>query len=416
MNFGYYFALAIVTRFDEDTGEIALKMHPDDPILTDVIVKDTRGYKIKYISIYAPNIRFGTTDDSEPHFFRAKDEDIFNVPTGFMNLPKVNDVIFIGVYVYQDKGWRQLMTKSILVLGQLQKRMPVLNQDDNILGDRSGAKLHFNHNWFDSSLIERPTGHTTLVSNRLAILSGKRFLNFGLLSFLFQKGLQQGSIVHNPTINIPNLFEQAKKGTDAPISGSVKWGDIFTRGVTSESVLEPKFSGQLQKLKSGQKFLEPPPPPEDGKMDLHESGWKREVYKEGNTQKIERASIKVIGDTYLKYAFSRDGKESDGSDIAGLDSDESTRINDAPSLVAGVDLEYHDNGTDVIATEKNADANGVEEQVRSGFIMKIPATKPTTISEAQNEIDTGEQGEVDKHKILVGNIKVIIDSTGMHIS
>lgn len=409
--YGYYIAIAIVTNVDINNNELSLKMLPDDKVLTDVVTKDSTGYKIEYISLYAPNLRAGNKEDEELHYYRAKDEDIFNIPTGFFNLPKLKDYLLIAVYLNKDpmaSGWSQDISKSILVLGQIQRHMPILNAEDNIFIDRSGAKIHFNNNWFDSSLIERPSGHLTIVGNRVTTLAGKNFLNFSLLSFLFQKGLKQGETKHDPELSIAHLFKLALTDKDDTKDGSIKWSKIFTRDKMYSKLLIPKFSGQLQSLQTDEKFLEPPPPPIDGKMDLHESGHKTDIFANGNELQFKRAVLRVIGEEHLKYAFSRDGKESNGTPFSEnpLDNNEVLKIKDIETQSDAVDLEYHSNGSKIIATEKNRETStfGLETQIRSGITIIIPdpTDMPTDITEAQALTGGADKPTANKFKVVVG--------------
>lgn len=407
-NFGYYFAVAMVSNIDIDTGYISLFMMPDDPVISNIVTLDSKGYKIEYISLYSPNLRFSGSDKDESHYNRLKDEDVFNVASGFINRPKINDYLFIAVFLYKDSNtpfYLQLMNKPIYILGQIQKHMPILNINDNLIQDQSGAKLHFNNDWFLDVKTDRPTGNTTLVGNRLTTLSGKKFLNFSQLSYLFQKDITNKNpkmILHPPFIK-----DTVDKDDKVIVDESITWKDVFTKEVKNTNIFVPKFTGELQSLKD-KLFLEPAAPPEDGKLDMHESGWKKAIYKDGNVQEFQRASMKMIGKTGLPYAFAPDGKQSNGEEIQSFDPDEVAVFQGIETQSDGVDLEYHHNGTDVIATEKNKKGSGLEEQIRSGVTIYIPDIKPGNIKAAQvalSELQSADGGaEIGKFKIVVGSV------------
>lgn len=413
-NYGYYFVIAQVTKADPETSKIELRLMQNDPILTNIITEDSRGYKIEFVSLYGPNLNIGQVGDEAFHYFRLKDEDAFNVPTGFFNLPKQYDYLLIAVYIQRDPNtqfYRQNIDKKILVLGHIQKHQPLINIEDNVLIDRSGAKLHFNHQWFDSENLDLPTGHTTLVGNRLVTLSGRKFLNFSLLSFMFQRGLKEGirddTTIHDPLISLP-------QGFDNESVNQIQWSQIFTRNINHAKLFDPKFGVEKAERKLGDKiFLEPPCPPKDAKQDMHDSGWKEVVYGNGNTQEFLRARLRVVGAYGLPYSFAPNGQESFKTGlISGLVQTEVDELKESvmEALPDAQDKEYHADGTSVIATEKNVRGSGLEEQVREGVLIQIPTSTQTSIDGIRTLLDGNtEKAEAGKYKIVVGGVSIIID-------
>jgi hypothetical protein len=408
-NYGYYLGIAQVTKVEPETSKIEIRMMQNDPILTDVVTEDSKGYKIEYVSLYNPNLNLGKIGDAPMDYYRLKDQDAFNVPTGFFNIPKKFDYLLIAVYLQRDPNtqfYRQNMDRKVLVLGQIQRHQPLINSEDNILIDRSGAKLHFNHQWFDSENLELPSGHTTLVGNRLVSLSGRKFLNFSLLSFLFQRGIKSGATTHDPILVLPNSFDEE--------NSQLSWSELFTRNINSTKLFDPQFSGELQKL--GEKlFLEPPCPPNDAKQDMHDSGWKEVVYGNGNTQQFLRSRLRIVGAYGLPYSFAPNGMESFKTGlISGLVQAEVDQLKESvvEALPDAQDKEYHADGTSVIATEKNVRGSGLEEQVREGILIQIPASTQTSIDGLRTLLDGNtEKAEAGKYKIVVGSIVIVVDKT-----
>lgn len=413
--YGYYLAVGTVTRIDDTTKQISMKMFTDDPVIGDVILYGERD--LKYLSFYAPHLRYSSPKTGEPtQYEKIKDRNAFNAISGYWNLPKVGDVLLVAIYLIQPEGskfFRQNTVKDVIILGQVAWHNALPNQYDNMLLDQSGAKLHFNNNWQDNSSPDAPTGHTTLLGNRMSIISGKKFLNFGLFSHHYQKGIRADDtpVKHDPFIPIMQGIEEGSED-----KSHILWSKIFTRNLDSSLIFDADFSKKFVGVYDD-RFLEPPAPPIDGYQFIHESGYAEKVFSSGNYLNHVRARMKIIGEDYLKYAMAPDGKESFNNNKMSWVDDTELEIQqsaeDKDLLTDSVDLEYHVTPTNVIATEKNFAGNGLEEQVRDGVSIRIPETMPTTIDGAQNELDTSpEPAESGKYKISVGGVSIVIDKAG----
>lgn len=411
--YGYYLAVGQVTRVDDTTKRINMKMFTDDPVIGDIILYGNRD--LKYLSFYAPHLRYSPLKQGEPtQYEKLKDKNAFNAISGYWNLPKVGDVLLVAVYLIQHEGakfFNQNTKKDVIILGQVAWHNPLPNQYDNMLLDQSGAKIHFNHNWQDNSAPDAPTGHTTLLGNRTSIISGSKFLNFGLFSHYYQKGIKVGSapVKHDPIIPI---FHGKQEGEED--DGQEQWSKLFTRDLTKPNLFSPDFAKKFVGLKN-KLFLEPPAPPIDGHQFVHHSGYKEAVYDIGNYINYVRARMRIIGEDYLKYAIAPDGKESFNSTVMGwVDADDLAIQQGAETQPDAEDLEYHVTATKVVSKEINRRGDGLEEQVKDGIAINIPQTAPNTIKGARDQLDNAtEKAESGKFKLLIGDsVEIIIDKAG----
>ncbi len=411
--YGYYLAVGQVTRIDDKTKKITMKMFTDDPVIGEVILYGERD--LKYLSFYAPHLRYSSPKEGRAtQYEKIKDRNAFNAISGYWNLPKVGDILLLAVYLIQPEGakfFRQNTVKDVIVLGQIAWHNALPNQYDNMWLDQSGAKLHFNHNWQDNSAPDVPTGHTTLIGNRTSFISGKKFLGFGLFSHHYQKGIKKGDtpVKHDPFVPIMQGIEDNSSDKSHKL-----WSKMFTRNLEDFQIYNPDFTKKFRGLYDD-KFLEPPAPPIDGHRFTHESGYSDIVYGIGNYLGYVRSRMKIIGSDYLKYAMAPDGKESFNDKFMGWVLENELAIQQSAETQSDTeDLKYTISPTMVTSDELNRRGEGLEEQVKDGIAIHIPKDKKTTLESARNHLDGAEeQAESGKYKILVGdNVEIIIDKAG----
>jgi len=278
------------------------------------------GKGLKFMSNYAPFLA-----DVD-----AQTGKVNNVPVGIVNYPQSGDRVLTLVWMTDAAREDRLHTMigqnpmvEVIVIGRVMWEHPQLSPYDNILGDQSGAKLHFNHGWSDTVNVATPppdyleageaampyhlrTGHVTLVGNRFVSLSGPKFLPFGLFSHLLG---QAGDL--NPTI----FPESTDDGIGGRGSKGTAWKEVFTKDPTDD------VFDKLLDVEGGVgegKFLEPPCPEPGTMMNMHDSGYKVLVGTDGHMRTyIPKGAIFIIGQdgdmTEKKMSFDPDGQSESGT-------------------------------------------------------------------------------------------------------
>lgn len=359
-----------------DSEKKSVRLTPLDPTFFETIDVGT-GTGLKFASDYSPYIR--VTD--------PKNKKIFNTPTGFVNYPQENDIVLALIWVTDISKPDRLRPKvvqnanmEVIIFAKVNWDFPDISTHDNILLDRSGAKLHFNHGWLDlDNLIEDEetdkrfhalTGHTTLLGNRTVRIAGQKFLPFGLYSHKLGKegkGRAQARIMEE--------------------DGEVGWNEAFTQDPTDTSL----FDGFPHKLKRGsKKFLEPPCPPPSTLMDIHESGYKNLVEQSGHVRKyIPKGEIEIIGhnnNDMPKMAFDPVGQDENSS---------------FPAVATGVKEFHLKGGNKTVKIEMDAPNDKIVFTMDGGLVF--------TINGADNKITISAGGGFE----FTGNLKVTgtIEST-----
>jgi hypothetical protein len=255
----------------------------------------------------------------------AKTEKINNVPVGTVSYPDPDDLVLALVWVTDMADANRIHPEiqqhpqmEVIILSRVIWNHPEIGPYDNIIGDKSGARLHLNHGWLDETNVKdldeeyledqeaaRPhqlrTGHVTLVGNRHVRLAGQKFLPFGLFSHLIGQAKSGRSLIVFPSSSDPEQDDSGEgQGT--------KWDKIFTQDPTDGAI----FSGLLNTGLADGKFLEPPCPEPGTMMDMHDSGFKHLVEVNGHVrQYIPKGAVIVIGedssDTNKKTSFDPNG-------------------------------------------------------------------------------------------------------------
>jgi len=278
----------------------------------------TIGKGLKFMSSYAPFLSN----------VNAKTGKVNNVPVGVVNYPQRGDRVLALVWLTDSAREDRLHTligqnpmMEVIILGRISWDHPLIGPYDHIIGDQSGAKLHFNHGWLDdvnvadtlpeyleAGEVAKPhqlrTGHVTLVGNRLVSLSGKKFLPFGLFSHLLGQANDS-----NPMV-FPEVTDDGKGGKT---SRGTSWGDVFTQDPTKDIFDELLDKGGI----GNALFLQPPCPEPGSMMHMHDSGYKLLVGVDGHMRTyIPKGAIFIIGQdgsmTEKKMSFDPEGQsESD---------------------------------------------------------------------------------------------------------
>jgi len=275
---GYEIVLCKVTAVDITTRMVQL-----DPItytnFGSINVKAGEG--LKFASTHAP-------------YTRKLDEDeykIWDTPVGFVNYPHEGDIVLAAVWVTdvsrQDRLYSRVSQNSsveVIIIAKVAWDMPFIDTYDNILGDRSGAKIHFNHGWINSNgyvddqetdrKIFKPNGNVTQIGNRTVRIAGKKFLGFGIHSHLLGR--------NNETQDKTIVTEHGEE---------VVWKDMFTKDPTED--VYNKFLNESDR--GSIKFLEPPCPEPSTLMDFHESGYKHLVETNGHVRTYSKGYLGIIG-------------------------------------------------------------------------------------------------------------------------
>lgn len=317
---GYDIVMCKVLAVDLGKQQVSLK--PLNSQFIDTI--DTGvGKGLKFASSYAPYLSV-----ADP-----KTQKINNVPTGVVNYPQPGDRVLALVWMSditaQDRLYTALSQNpltEVIILARVQWEHPSIGPYDHIIGDQSGAKLHFNHGWLDTVNMANPppdyleegkaaephqlrTGHVTLVGNRFVSLSGKKFLPFGLFSHLLGQAGNPDPIV------FPEAAFDGTVGGNKPKGKGTSWTEVFTKDPT-ETVFD-KLPDEIPGVGEG-KFLEPPCPEPGAMMQMHDSGYKLLVGVDGHMREyVPKGRIIVIGqnDTNRekKMSFDPDGQSESGT-------------------------------------------------------------------------------------------------------
>jgi len=420
MRGSYYITTGKVKAVNPDENLILFDIITDDPMVSYV---ESVEAEWKWIRPYSSAMTRGILGDKKNDMYTFS-EDIWNVPSGIINYPRVGDFLVIGVYIYKPVNsnfYQQIPNNYVLLFGYIEMHHPEVNLVDNIIMDRSGAKIHFNHVWNDSiNVIQEKdekgnvvgtgpayNGHLTEIGNRLVHLAGQKFLPFSLLSHRFTSD--------DPDIVFENNFKGATTDEGSTIN-SKKWSEIFTRNILDTNLINIDLTQNRIEFGETSKLLEPPCPPLNSKMWMHDSGAKELIYSNGNKVQFHRTAVEIIGSSYFPHSFAPDGKDTFGGDI-GLGSDPDIPIiahsdpTDSTPLGDGIDLKYHADGTSIVGEETNRRGSGLKEILLNGMVINIPDTVQTKISDLQTFLDNAdEKAEPNKFKLIIGAITLIIDS------
>lgn len=291
---GYEIVLCKVESVDTITKTVFLKPHTPAHFST---IEVKAGDGLKFASSYSPYTRVADPDKGK----------VFNTPVGFVNYPQQGDLVLAAIWITDVSRHDRLRSKlvqnqnmEVIIFAKISWHFPDIGTHDNILGDRSGAKIHFNHGWLDidhltkdaegDKTIHLPTGHLTTVGNRVVRIAGKRFLPFGL---------------HSHNLGKEGVSRRNSKIINEVGGEPVGWGEAFTQDPTETNLYNDLLS--LSK-RGSKKFLEPPCPEPGAMMDMHDSGYKHLVEQNGHVRKyLPRGAYIIVGDdgsdTYKKMAF-----------------------------------------------------------------------------------------------------------------
>ena len=415
----YYLTVAQVLRVNTEEHFISLRVTTADE---NVGHTDTQDFEWQFVMPVSSSIVRAVPKSGEKiRPLRIKDEHAVNATSGFIYYPKEGDIIFVAVFMADIAGTNktfQPMYKPVLILGQISTSEPRANKHDMIFLDQSGAKIHFNHGWLDSKnrvdisgrTILPLTGHVTTVSNRHVVLSGRKFLPFGLYSHHLEKNMAVNAAGNDPDVIFAAEYTEQQK--------SAKWSEVFTRKVSATlpyaGVFDPVF-GKAQKPLGEDRFLDSPSVEPEEDMKMHDSGWKRIIREDGSEQRYYTHRTELIGKGFKQLSFAPDNLEANADTAIATGYDDTERaILHQHSQDSGVQRYYTDE-TSITTEQKNIRAFGRHESVIGGVSIVIPATLPTTPSAADSEL-TSFQAEAGKYKIKVASITLTIDSTGVHIA
>jgi len=309
----YEVVLCKVLGVDLDTQSLTLEPLNSPRVET---INTSAGSGLKFASSYAPLM-----NDTD-----AKTEKISNVPVGKVSYPDPDDIVLALVWMTDMADhnrpraeMQQHPQMEVIILSRVIWNHPGIGPYDNIIGDKSGARIHLNHGWLDLVNIKdldpaytedqeaaRPhqlrTGHVTAVGNRFVRLAGQKFLPFGLFSHLLgQAKTGRKSIV------FPASSDPAQD--DSGESQGTTWDEVFVKDPTDTDI----FDGLLSTGLGSGKFLEPPCPEPGTMMDMHDSGFKHLVEVNGHVREyIPKGKILVVGsgdaDDNLKKSFDPKGQ------------------------------------------------------------------------------------------------------------
>lgn len=245
-------------------------------------IESKAGEGLKFASSYAPYTRTLSDDNNKA----------YNTPVGFVNYPQRNDLVLTAIWLTNTADTNRLRQRvsqnknvEVIIIAKVSWDFPHIDLYDNILGDRSGARIAFNHGWLDEtsyiddedsdSKVFKPNGHVTQIGNRTTRIAGKKFLGFGMHS---------------------HLLGRNKKNRDNTIVSEygeeVTWKDMFTQDPLDGSLFDAFLS---DKDRGNGKFLEPPCPEPSTLMDFHESGYKHLVEINGHVRTYNKGYLGIIG-------------------------------------------------------------------------------------------------------------------------
>lgn len=415
MRASYYITLAEVIVAEPRTQRLRIQPLGFDGGPTYIEMDGTGGWK--FMQPYSPSMKMSSAQEDSFHYLRINDEDARNFVTGNMNFPEVGDMLVIAVYLHRIEYFnidKQITEKEVIILGQLSSHNPVLNRFDNIFMDRSGAKIHFNHQWYDLTNVftrdddtktQSTTGHTTFVGSRFVKLSGKRFLPFG--GFSHQMTNPNGKIV----------FPSGYSKNENSIIKEIDIKNLFTRNIGSDqsysNIYNPDLTKQQHKL-DNLKFLDPPCPQPEEDMELHDSGWKRLIQANANELRYRRSNMTVVGDKSRSLAFAPDNKEADGSTsiTTGFSANDIAIING--TLPSASESLYEVTSSGVWGKRRHALGNGLIDEVDDGVSIQLPASAPASVEAVKSLFDNAtKKAESGKYKIYAGaNVSIVIDKSG----
>lgn len=411
MRANYYITLAEVVVSDPRSKKLKIKPLGFDTGPSYIEMDGTGGWK--FMQPYAPSMKMSPAEGDSLHYLRIKDEFARNFTAGSMNFPEIGDILIVLVYLHKMEYYdidKQITEKEVIVLGQLAWHNPVINRFDNIIMDRSGAKLHFNHQWYDQTNVftradgkttPSTTGHTTIVGNRFVQLSGRRFLPFGGFShqmldpngkIIFPSGFALGKEIIKER-EIKELFSRS-------IGSPPDYNVIYDPDLTKEDKLEGKF------------FLDPPCPDPDQDMKMHDSGWKRLIKNNADELRYKRASMGVIGNKARSLAFAPTNLEADGETAVttGFSTNDIAIVN--ASLPEGSESIYEVTASGVLGRRRHVLGDGLIDEVIGGVSIQVPDTLPASVEAVKTLFDNAtKKAELKKYKIYVGAAELIIDAS-----
>lgn len=367
-----------------DTVARSVKLRPQTPTYFNTI-EVKAGSGLKFASSYAPYTRVVDPDDGK----------VFSTPVGFVNYPQQGDLVLAAIWITDMSRRDRLRAKlsqnqnmEVIIFAKISWDFPHIGTHDNILGDRSGAKIHFNHGWLDTKnfskdaegdkSIHLSTGHLTTVANRMVRISGRKFLPFGLHSH--KLGLTGLKPTGATTAAKMRFLRDNSKIINETGGEPVGWAQAFTKDPTRTDIYDdlPSLSKRGSK-----KFLEPPCPEPGAMMDMHESGYKLLVETSGHVRTyVPKGGIEVIGhnsNDMHKMSFDPEG-ESESSSF--------------PEVADGVKEFHLKGGSKTIKMEMNAPQNKVVFTMDGGLIF--------TIDGANNKVTISAGGGFE----FTGNLKV----------
>ncbi len=409
MMYGYRLVVAKITFVDVEENKFKAMPFGNDPTITEIYVDAGNG--LKMIRPYAPLRKFGGDDI---HFFDPVTEDALNFVTGMVNLPSVGDVVVLGIYYHVATSGTirtQNPGEEVIMLGYLSWERNFIGQHENMILDKSGAKIHFNDVWLDednligTDEVQEPalTGHLTIVGNRTVHLMGKRFLPFGALGHNLKR--PDGNIFgyQNEVAEWKTIFTRERFAT-IPAENTDLYNINFTSPATGRNT---------------KKFLEPPSINPDESMRLHESGWKEHIHNDASHVAFLRSRVRLFGESFLGLSFSPTAVESDGTVIDSInddfDEDERNIINEISGDKVG-DAGYADYfrlNSRYTAYRRGVKGEGLVEDLNTGMAINIDSATnmPSTLTLAKSGIFNlaAKAAESGKYKVIVGNAKIIID-------
>lgn len=416
MRHAYYIVQTMVIESRPEEHHLKLQVLSGEGDISKIKIESSN---LVFLQPHSPRLKNTTTVDTPGNIDVYLETDGLNFVTGFVNFPNVKDYLLVGVYLSAPTGSQGYIVqivenKKIIIFGQIAREPFKGNKFDNIIMDRSGAKIHFNHGWLDNKNIVtedkkvKPTltGHLTIVGNRMVTLSGRRFLPFSAYSHILQRGITVDSNKSNPKI-----FFQSRYNKDHP---NKLWSDVFTRDVGSafdyEDIFDPDFTEEFNPFPDSLKYLEPPCPLPEEDMKMHDSGWKRLIHEDGSEQKFYSSKVTLVGKNFKRFSFAPDNTESYPQDIdSGFDDTERLTLHDHNTDMS--DITYYYNGTDVWATRINARDFGLKEELFDGYTFYTPLNPATKPSEVKTRLDF-QPAEIGKYKIIIDTKKFIIDAIG----
>jgi hypothetical protein len=243
------------------------------------------------------------------------------VPSGMTYLPQEGEFVLVAIKKFVDHNDLSYIIKidKAIIIGTVSNakgHRPRIFPYDKMWLDESGAKVHMNHIWGDTTRkevdteteqykIPPPTGHMTILGNRRVELFGTKFLPFGLHSHTFDSIFEfEGKTDPRENIVIPPSWDYE----DDPEKGkSKKWNEVFTYDILkiwSGDLIAYTPDFQSPKgLSTKDRFLEPPCPEPGEYMLMGDSGYQSYVNRLGQERRIRRNIIEMIGSSAFVLAY-----------------------------------------------------------------------------------------------------------------